>query len=324
MNQSSRVLTLFCRLLRRERLQMENVALEYDTTTRSIQRDFNTIRKVLSDLHADEELLYDRIDKSYYLSHGVQGTFNSMDIMMLLKIVIGSRALRQDELMGLVNSMRSLLPYRDRRELHCAIEDELRNYIEPLHHKSIIKMQWDLNHCIVEHKKIRLLYTKLDDSKVKRNVLPVSIVFSEFYFYLVAFREDEAYEYPAFFRIDRIESFKILGQADKNDWHEGFRYSDMGAAVQFMYAGELLDIKLRCKRFALEAVLDRMPKHKVLDEDSDGYVLVEATVFGNGFLRWAAMQGEAVEILSPKELRSKIVERFQKMIQIYQREEGEN
>ena len=322
MEQASRILIIFCRLLRRERLHIKELATEYKVNERSIARDFRTIRTMLSDLHEDDALLFDRSDKCYYLSYGGQGAFSSMDIMALLKVLIGSRAFRQDELTRLVSAIRSLLPYKYRKELHHAIEDELMHYIEPMHHQPIIKMQWELNHCIVEHQRICLLYTKLDGSKVERDVVPVSIVFAEFYFYLVAFREDEAYEYPAFFRIDRIESFRILGQANKSDRHEGFRYSDMGAAVQFMYAGELLDIKLRCKRFALEAVLDRMPKHKVLDEDSDGYVLVEATVFGNGFLRWAAMQGEAVEILSPKELRSKIVERFQKMIQIYQREEG--
>ena len=322
MDQASRVLSLFCRLLRRERLHIENVALEYHMNERSIARDFRTIRTVLAELHEDSELIFDRNDRSYSLSHGERENFSGMDIMMLLKVLIGSRALRQDELMGLVNAMRSLLPYRDRRELHHAIEDELRNYIEPLHHKSIIKMQWDLNHCIVERQKIRILYTKLDGNKVERDLLPVSIVFSEFYFYLVAFIDEEAYEYPAFFRLDRIESFQVLGKATKNHLYETFRYSDMGAAVQFMYAGELLDITLRCKRFAVEAVLDRIPKHRILGED-EHWVLVEATVFGEGFLRWAAMQGDAVEILSPKELRKKIVERFAAIMQMYHSEPDE-
>ena len=317
MDQASRILSLFCRLQRRERLHIENLAMEYHVNERSIARDFHTIRMVLSELHEEDELVFDRNDKSYYLSSANPGRFSGMDIMLLLKVLIGSRALRQDELTGLVNAMRSLLPYRDRRELHYAIEDELKHYIEPLHHKYIIKKQWELNSCIVEHKRIRISYMKLDGSMVEREIIPVDIVFAEFYFYLVAFLEKESYEYPAFFRIDRIESFRILGQAAEGSRHENFRYSDMGAAVQFMYAGELMDITLRCKRYALEAVLDRMPKHKVLDEDSDGYVLVEATVFGNGFLRWAIMQGEAVEILSPKELRRKIIEKFQTMINIY-------
>ena len=321
MEQASRILIIFCRLLRRERLHIKELATEYKVNERSIARDFRTIRTMLSDLHEDDALLFDRSDKCYYLSYGGQGAFSSMDIMALLKVLIGSRAFRQDELTRLVSAIRSLLPYKDRKELHHAIEDELMHYIEPMHHQPIIKMQWELNHCIVEHQRICLLYTKLDGSKVERDVVPVSIVFAEYYFYLVAFREDEAYEYPAFFRIDRIESFRILGQANKSDRHEGFRYSDMGAAVQFMYAGELLDIKLRCKKSALEAVLDRMPKHKVLDEDGDGFVLVEATVFGEGFLRWVAMQGKAVEILSPKEMRGKLISRFEAMVQMYQKYE---
>lgn len=324
MEQASRILIIFCRLLRRERLHIKELATEYGVNERSIARDFRTIRTMLSDLHEDDALLFDRSDKCYYLSYGGQGAFSSRDIMALLKVLIGSRAFRQDELTRLVSAIRSLLPYKDRKELHHAIEDELMHYIEPMHHQPIIKMQWELNHCIVEHQRICLLYTKLDGSKVERDVVPVSIVFAEFYFYLVAFLEKETYKYPAFFRVDRIASFRVLGKADGNNLHKDFRYSDMGAAVQFMYAGELLNITLRCKKLALEAVLDRVPKHKILHEDDNGSVLVEATVFGEGFLRWAIMQGEAVEILAPKELRAKIVERFQRMIQIYHREEGEN
>ena len=316
MDQASRILSLFCRLQRRERLHIENLAMEYHMNERSIARDFHTIRMVLSELHEDDELVFDRSDKSYYLSHGGRGNFSGMDIMVLLKVLIGSRALRRDEMMELVDTMRSFLSQHDRKELYCAIEDELKNYIEPLHHKSIVKMQWDLNHCIVEHEKIRLSYTKTDGSHVERNVIPINIVFAEFYFYLVAFLDGEKYEYPAFFRLDRIESFQVMGKGYGNGVYENFRYSDMGAAVQFMYAGELLDITFRCKPFALEAILDRMPKHEIISKDKE-YVLVKATVFGEGFLRWTAMQGEAVEILSPKELRKKIVDRFRVVMQMY-------
>ncbi len=308
MDQAGRILCLYCRLMRRERLHIENVAMEYHITERSIARDFHTIRLVLSELHENSELLFDNCDKSYYLSRcGQSDTLSGMDIMALLKVLIGGRAFRRDELTGSVDTMRSFLSYNGRKELYNAIEDELKNYIEPLHHKPIIKMQWDLNRAIFKRQKICILYKKSDGTKVKREVLPVNIVFAEYYFYLVAFLDNEDYDYPAFFRIDRIESFDILGKIDENSRHNGFKYSDMASAVQFMYAGELMNIKLRCRKNALEAVLDRVPKHSIIEESGD-FAIIEATVFGEGFMRWAVMQGKAVEILAPKELRRKIAE----------------
>ncbi len=316
MERGSRVLNLFVRLLRRERLNKANMAEEYKTDGRTIDRDIHAIRMALSDLHEQDELIYDRNDKCYYLSRGGQHDFSGMDVMALLKVLLGSRALRRDEMMGLVDAIRSLLPYEDRKELYHAIEDELKNYIEPLHGKAILKMQWELNRCIVNQQKVQIVYKKLNGQKIERDVLPVNIVFAEFYFYLVAFRDETEYEYPAFFRLDRIDSFKVLGKVGENPLYSNFRYSDMRPAVQFMYAGELFEIKLRCKKMALEAVMDRVPKHEILEEGEDD-VLLMVTAFGEGFIRWVAMQGESVEIISPVALRKKMGQWFATVADMY-------
>ena len=322
MERGSRVLNLFVRLLRRERLTKANLVEEYKTDGRTIDRDIHAIRMVLSDLHEQDELIYDRNDKCYYLSRGGQHDFSGMDVMALLKVLLGSRALRRDEMMGLVDAIRSLLPYEDRKELYHAIEDELKNYIEPLHGKAILKMQWELNRCIVNQQKVQIVYRKLNGQHFERDVLPLNIVFAEFYFYLVAFRDEAEYEYPAFFRLDRIESYKVLGKVGENELYSNFRYSDMRSAVQFMYAGELFEIKLRCKKTALEAVMDRVPKHEILEESEDE-VLLKATAFGEGFIRWAAMQGEAVEIISPASLRQKMGQWFANVANMYLQETEE-
>lgn len=319
MKPTIRIIHLFCRLLQRERLNRDNVIEEYKINSRTFDRDISDIRYVLSELHEQDELIYDRNDKCYYLSRGGQQDFTGMDVMALLKVLLGSRALCHDEMMGMVDAIRSLLPYEDRKELYHAIEDELKNYIEPLHGKSLLKLQWELNRCIIEKQKIQIIYTKVNGKQIERDVLPVNIVFAEFYFYLVAFRDEMEYEYPAFFRLDRIESFRILGKVGENPLYTNFRYSDMRSAVQFMYAGELFNIKLRCKRQALEAVLDRVPKFEILRENEED-ILLMVTAFGEGFIRWVAMQGDKVEIISPMELRKRMGQWFASVAEMYLQE----
>ena len=322
-NAAERVLMLFCRLMRRERLNKQNIAMEYQITGRSVNRDFLIIREVLAELREGGELIFDRSDESYYFSQASPVGMNSMDVMAFLKVLLGARAFRQDEVRRLVDSIRSLLPEKESRELYRAIEDDLASYVAPLHQKSLVKMQWDLSRCIAEHRKILLNYTRHDGKVIQRKVLPVQIAFSEFYFYLVAFRLDETYDYPAFFRLDRIDSFEPLGKLREPMQETRFRFGEMRSAVPFMYGGKLEKITFRCKKFALEAMLDRIMDYQIIKEKGDDAWVI-ANTFDEGFLRWAAMQGTAVEILQPKRLRKKLVERCKEILKMYEPKDKED
>ena len=169
-NSAGRVLMLFCRLMRRERLNKQNIAMEYQITGRSVNRDFLTIRKVLAELREGSELIFDRSDESYYFSEASPVLMSNMDVMAFLKVLLGARAFRQDEVRRLVDSIRSLLPEKESRELYRAIEDDLKGYVAPLHQKSLVKMQWDLSRCIAERRKILLHYTKHDGKEIQRKI----------------------------------------------------------------------------------------------------------------------------------------------------------
>lgn len=73
------------------------------------------------------------------------------------------------------------------------------------------------------------------------------------------------------------------------------------------------------QKSALEAVLDRVPKYEIIQE-KDGSVIVTVTAFGEGFIRWAAMQGENVEIIAPQELRQRMGQWFTKAAEVYMSE----
>lgn len=317
MNQSERVLSLFCRLLRGEYVNKENYSVEFQITERSFARDIHHIRYILAEMHLPMTVCFDTRSDSYYLSNTRMEYLEAMDVMVLLKILIGSRSLRQDEMTHLVQVLYSCLQPEDKKEISQRLRDILTHYTGPQHQKAVVKMQWDLSCCITRQYRIRLQYHTYTKKTIYREVFPVDIISSRCYFYLIAFLvEKTTYPYPAFFRIDRISSFQILPVSSEDEPYRNFSFSQMADSLFDMYGGERENVQLWCRYSALEAVLDMLPEHQILEYQQDG-VIVTACVFTEGFLHWIPTQGENVEILSPPSLRNALAERLEAMIKKY-------
>lgn len=317
MNHVERVLTLFCRLLRGEYIHKANYSIEFQITERSFARDIRAIRYILSEMHLPMTVCFDKLSECYYIANPRMEYIDGMDVMVLLKILIGSRALRKDEMAHLVQVLYSGLRPDDKREIVQRLDDMLTHYVGPQHQKAIVKMQWDLSQCITGHYRIRMQYHTYTKKLICRDVIPVDIVFSHYYFYLIAFLAGEhTYLYPAFFRIDRIRSFQILPAEPEDIPYQQFEFSQMASSLPYMYGGEKQDVQILCSLSALEAVQDMLPGCQVLEYTPDGAVL-RACVFTEGFLRWVTSQGEAVEVLSPPALRNELAERLEGMMQKY-------
>ena len=63
-----------------------------------------------------------------------------------------------------------------------------------------------------------------------------------------------------------------------------------------MTGGRLTKVKFKFKGTDIDAILDRLPTAKVLDEDNGDYT-VQAEVFGKGIEMWLRSQGENVEVV---------------------------
>ena len=173
---------------------------------------------------------------------------------------------------------------------------------------------------------LQLSYQKQVASKelVKRVVQPVGLIFSEYYFYLNAFivEKDERgiyqqkYDYPAIFRLDRIRSFKELGEKFRIPYTDRFEEGEFRKRVQFMFPGDLIKLQFRYTGRNVEAILDRLPTARIVSENKNGTV-VEAEVYGKGILMWLLSQGTAVEVLKPASLREEMKQKLQEMLMKY-------
>ena len=153
----------------------------------------------------------------------------------------------------------------------------------------------------------------------------VSIMFSEYYFYLNAFivEKDEngkyvhKYNYPAIFRIDRIKDYQQMGETFKVSYANRFEEGEFRKRIQFMYAGKLMNMKLKFFGDNPEPILDRLPTARVVEQYEHEYV-IEAEVYGKGCIMWLLSQADKVEVLRPESLREEMKRMIRKMMERYE------
>ena len=315
MRKSHRVLDLFYRLLQGEKVNKADYAAEYEMSERSVERDVRTIRDALAE--QGDALEIDG-KGNYSLKAGKRRELTEMEVLHIAKVLLSSRSLVKEEMEQTILAMRRLFPTQIRYEIKNAIQSEIDQYVEPQHGKKLLRLQWELNHAIERQLKIALRYAKVSGETVERKVTPVSVVSSEQYLYLVAFLTEKKYKYPAFFRLDRIEEVEITDEHYSPKLYSDYNMGRMKNCIQFMYAGELLNVKLACAPEVVEPVRDRLPNSRIAGKDGTRTVIT-ARVFGEGFLHWVMQYGDAIEVLAPESLREKMEKDAENVWKLYRR-----
>lgn len=316
MDKATRVLILFYNLIQGKSVNKHTFIEKYELNKRSFERDIKTLRNFLMEMHIASEIVFDRRENTYYLSSWENNKFTSVEVITLLKILLGTRALNKKEMQMVVNSIKSVLNPKEKKELLFALYDEMENYIPPIHSKALLENIGYINNLIYQRCKIQIKYIKANGKVIQRDIIPVAFVFSDFYFYLIAFINDIKYDYPAFFRIDRIKDIKDLNEKYDEKLYQQYNTGSMRNCLQFMYAGKLLTVKIRCKNCAVEAMRDRLPNNWLV-KDEGNYKIYKAKVFGEGFIKWVLSQGNNIEILEPIEMRNKLIEKIKVLSNLY-------
>lgn len=308
---TERVLAIYTKLMRGDIINKAYEAREYGVDERSIQRDINAIRNFL-DLNIERtgvmnSVIYDRAQKGYRMEQIYKMKLTNSEILAICKILLDSRAFTKKEMEEMLRKLiECCVPPDNQRLVADLIKNEEFHYIEPRHKTVFIDKMWDLGQAIQQCRYIEIEYLRTKDKAiVKRKVKPVAIMFSEYYFYLTAFIDDNKLRehfdvindsFPTIYRIDRIKSMKILDERFHIPYSSRFEEGEFRKRIQFMYGGKLQKIKFRYSGSSVEAVLDRLPTARILDE-TDGVYTISAEVFGKGIDMWLRSQGDAVEVV---------------------------
>lgn len=321
-DKTNRILAILYRAMKGEVLSVQALANEYDVATKTISRYLNTIKNFLADyrdLVGNTELIYNGQTKAYQMQF--DSFLLNEELMVLIKILIGTRALRRNDLLTLVGKLKQLTTCKDRILVDQLIKKELHRYI-PVEHicQNLIDTVWQLTRCIQSRTEITITYYKANGEKANRTIRPVALLFSEYYFYLVGYwldNEGKTDYVPILYRVDRIvgviEHRRTFELTKDVDFDEG----NLRNKVQFMYAGKPQKIKFEYSGESLQAVLDRIPTAVVLSLENNKAV-IEAEVFGNGIKHYLLGQGRRVKALEPVEFVEDMKHELKAMLARYE------
>lgn len=311
-DKSSRILEIYASLADGKTIYKKELAQKFEVNERTIQRDFDDIRDFLDRKGAEtgnlNELIYDRSLNGYRLEHSGGMKLENSEILAISKILLDSRAFTKKEMSSILHRLIECCVPREKQKLVSElVANEEYHYIELQHKTVFIDKMWDIGQAIQQNRYIEIEYQRLKGhATVKRKVKPVAIMFSEYYFYMTAFLDDEDESkkhfsviddsFPTIYRIDRIKSLKVLDGHFYIPYKDRFEEGEFRKRIQFMYGGKLQKVKFQYKGESIEAVLDRLPTAKILDE-ADGVYTVSAEVFGKGIEMWLRSQGDLITVI---------------------------
>ena len=286
-DQISRVLQIYARLSDGYVINKAEEAARYGVNERSIQRDIDHIRNFL-DEDSDRtgvvnSEVYDRNTRGYRLETLHKIRLQNSEILALCKILLASRAFPKTEMVEILDKLITFcVPKVNQKRVRDLIGNEEFHYVEPRHKTMFIDRMWDLGQAISESRYIEIDYYRTKDKNmVHRKLKPLAIMFSEYYFYLTAFIDNDEVRkdfdvindsFPTIYRIDRIRNLKILDERFHILYSSRFEEGEFRKRIQFMYGGKLQKVKFRYTGTDIDAILDRLPTAQILDE-REGHIL---------------------------------------------------
>ena len=303
-NKGFRLLNIYKRLNKGELIKKEELANDFNVSLKTIQRDIEELRNFIQENEFSESediIKYDKSRNGYYLVELQREWLTNEEALAMSKILLESRAFNKKEISSLIEKLIAQISPGDREIAKNIINNEYRNYVPLKHEKDLFSIIWTLSECITNQNKITFDYTRQDKKKKEKTVKPVAIMFSEFYFYLIAFSVEPETNVPVVFRIDRIENLKVSKEKFVVPYKDKFKDGEFRKRIQFMYMGELKKVIFEYSGI-VEAILDKLPTAEIIDDYKNGTVLIKAECYGDGINMWLGAQGDKVKIIEEVKL----------------------
>lgn len=314
-----RILEIFFRGLRGEDISVQKLADEYEVSTKSISRSINELKNFLADnreLVGDTELHYSYQDKCYHLY--MDEFLSSKELFALVEVMIGARAFSREELLEITAKLKRFTTPQDSKKLNELIRKEIYHYSEVKHDcESVQDTLWQLINYIIGRKEISVDYYKMDRTFVTHRLYPLSVMFTDYYFYLIACKTDDDANKPLYFRVDRI---KHITEHRKNEIKSIPEFDEglLRKRSLFMWPGKLRTIRFEFSGPSVQAVLDKLPTAKIVEHIGNNKYLIEAETYGDGIKMWLLSQGAWVKVVSPEDFVEEIKKEVNKIQKNYE------
>lgn len=266
---------------------------------KSIYRDIEALREFGLDVRT-----YQRAPVEYAVEHR---DFAFPELVLLVDAVQSSRFLTQRKSDALVEGVKRLASTRQRALLDKRVHVEGRIKMQ---NESVFYSVDRIQDALAKKRKISFTYFKYDATKSKvpqhdgkRYIeTPVQLVYSEGYYYLVAF--NEKHDGFATYRVDRMDRIRVLDEpAVRNERISTFDAQELESRAFGMYRGEPVVATLLVSDEAMGAVIDRFGRDVESATTDEGRARVYVTVMKSpAFYGWLAQFGDRVRVEKPASL----------------------
>lgn len=321
MDKKNRILSILYKLFFGSEITVSGLAEEYHVSEKSILRDISMIRSFLAEnrnLVGNIELEYDRKRKVYKLSRidGIQ----ARELLIILKIVLGSRVFKKEELRELIGKLTVYSSCTERRMFQDFWKNEMEYYCQASEKENfyLYELVWELEKWIKEGKSIEVIYKKLNGKKVERRLYPIAVAFSGFYFYLLACRGDIENSAVIYYRIDRIEQIRKKEEKVPIEIEEKRHLERARLYNQKMFMGEYMKIRFVYTGPSVEAILDKFPTADIVSQDEERTEITAMVEYSRGTIMELLSQGNWVKVLGPEKLLNDMRAEVHAMEQMYE------
>lgn len=317
---SKRIMKMFDLLHKGDVINKKDMAQQFDVNEKTIQRDLEEIKLYFDDYYSSENtqrVEYDRKKRGYILKLDDRIWLTNQEVMVLLKILLESRAFATEEMDCLIDKLLNQCVPEMRKHVRDIILNEKFHYVPVKHGKPLFQIMWDISKTVNQHRITKLQYVRSgENGSVERFVQPVGLIFSEYYFYLIAYISGTDYQFPALYRLDRIIGYEITDEhfiiPEQNRFEEG----EFRKKIPFMQSGKLFKVQFKFWGESLESILDRLPNARVLRMEGNKSI-IEAEVFGRGIKMWLLSQAQYTEVIYPEDFRTEMKRTIEEMLKVY-------
>ena len=295
---------------------------EYSDETHIIsQKEINAKMEALYGRKADRRTVYGAIEalqefgldistfkdngEGYYL---IDRKFSPAEIKLLIDAIYSCEYISPKQTKELLDKLRSFLSVHERKNYNYT------NIIAPdkkSPNPEVFLNIEILDAAITEHKMVSFTYMDYDyDKKLKARrerpyiVSPYSLLCEGNHYYLVLIYQGQTT--PSFYRVDMMKDIKILDQ--KIEISKKDAKLDSIKKVVYAHTGELRSVTLHCDKGALRYVIEEFGNEIMIKENPDGSFNATFTTATEGLIYRALQYLQQVEVVSPKDVRDKIIE----------------
>ena len=279
-------------------------------------------RSVKSNVLSLKEMGYDiSMDKGYRL---LTREFDDAELRILIDSVLFSKSISSRQAKGLIDKLRKLASnFFNAKVSHVSNLPELHRTVN----KQAMYALDAINDAIADKKKIEFTYNeigtdfKLHPRRVEPyKVNPYQIVANNGKFYLIG--NYDKYDNVAHFRIDRMTDVRVLEEKIKPmskvpELENGLNLPKHMAEHIYMFSGESVPIKLRTTADMMSELVDWFGTDFRIMENKDDQITVRVICNLEAMRFWALQYGPYVEVLKPAELRSRLREDIDNMVEKY-------